>query len=483
MRSLRRGVVGILVSGVVGLLAVGCAAPAAPATGVRLPAIVSSNMVLQAGAPVPIWGWGGTGGQVTVSVAGQSKSAIVAADGRWKVVLDRLAASDKPVKVTVKGANEIVLDNVLIGEVWAGSGQSNMQWGVGGSANGKADVAAANYPKMRLFLVPTIVSPTPSDDVNGRWVECSPATAGEFSAALYYFGRHLHEELKTPVGLIASSWGGTLIEPWIPLAGLEGAAELKALADQAKSAPAQAGPGHPVSNQAPTVLFNAMIHPIVPFAIRGVIWYQGESNVMQGDGLLYARKMQALIQGWRKAWGQGEFPFLFVQLAPFTGYREGELPKVWEAQVESLKIANTGMVVTTDIAGDVNDIHPQDKQSVGKRLALWALAKTYDRKGIVPSGPLYKAMAVEGDKAILSFAYVAEGLKSRDGKDLTEFQIAGENRKFVAAKAVIQGNKVVVSVDGVANPAAVRFGWNKTANPNLANSAGLPASPFRTDNW
>jgi sialate O-acetylesterase len=226
-----------------------------------------------------------------------------------------------------------------------------------------------------------------------------------------------------------------------------------------------------------------MIHPIVPFAIRGVIWYQGESNVMQGDGLLYARKMQALIQGWRKAWGQGDFPFLFVQLAPFTGYREGELPKVWEAQVESLKIANTGMAVTTDIAGDVNDIHPPDKQSVGKRLALWALAKTYDRKGIVPSGPLYKAMAVEGDKAILSFAYVAEGLKSRDGKDLTEFQIAGENRKFVAAKAVIQGNKVVVSVDGVANPAAVRFGWNKTANPNLSNSAGLPASPFRTDNW
>ena len=226
-----------------------------------------------------------------------------------------------------------------------------------------------------------------------------------------------------------------------------------------------------------------MIHPIVPLAIRGAIWYQGESNVMQGDGLLYARKMLALIQGWRTAWGQGDFPFLFVQLAPWTGYREGELPKVWQAQIESLKIPNTGMAVVTDVTGDVNDIHPQDKQSVGKRLALWALAKTYGRTDLVYSGPLYKSMKVEGDKVIVSFDQVGKGLKSRDAKDLTEFQIAGENRKFVPAKAVIQGDTVVVSLDGVPNPVAVRFGWNKTANPNLCNSALLPASPFRTDNW
>ncbi|MCY2929361.1 MAG: 9-O-acetylesterase, partial [Planctomycetota bacterium] len=349
--------------------------------------------------------------------------------------------------------------------------------------NGGAEVAAANHPTMRLFLVPNTVSPTPGDDVNARWVECSPQTVKDFSAALYYFGRNLQEELKTPVGLIATSWGGTFIEPWIPLGALESQAELKPLAEQAKALPSQAGPGHPLSNQAPTVLYNAMIHPLVPLAIRGAIWYQGESNVMQGDGPLYEKKMIALIGGWRKAWGQGEFPFLFVQLAPFAGYREGELPKVWQAQVESLKIPNTGMAVITDVTGNVNDIHPQDKQSVGKRLALWALAKTYGRKDLVYSGPLYKAMTVEGDKVVLSFDHVGEGLKSRDGKDLTEFQIAGENRKFVPAKAVIQGNKVVVSVDGVPKPAAVRFGWTKTANPNLCNSAGLPASPFRTDNW
>ncbi|MCY2924547.1 MAG: sialate O-acetylesterase [Planctomycetota bacterium] len=486
MNALARTAVGLLASVIAGMLLVGCAPPAVqavPATGVRVPAIIGSNMVLQAGAPVPVWGWGGPGGGVTVTVPGQSKTAVVDPAGRWKVVLDRMPASDKPVKMIVKGANEIVIENVLVGEVWAGSGQSNMQWGVGGVTNAQAEIAAANRPTMRLFLIPNTVSGSPSDDVNAHWVECSPATVKDFSAALYFFGRNLQDELKTPVGLVASSWGGTLIEPWIPMSALESQAELKPLAEQAKALPSQAGPGHPLSNQAPTVLFNAMIHPIVPLAIRGAIWYQGESNVMQGDGLLYARKMLALIQGWRTAWGQGDFPFLFVQLAPWTGYREGELPKVWQAQIESLKIPNTGMAVVTDVTGDVNDIHPQDKQSVGKRLALWALAKTYGRTDLVYSGPLYKSMKVEGDKVIVSFDQVGKGLKSRDAKDLTEFQIAGENRKFVPAKAVIQGDTVVVSLDGVPNPVAVRFGWNKTANPNLCNSALLPASPFRTDNW
>ncbi|MEI7836009.1 MAG: sialate O-acetylesterase [Planctomycetota bacterium] len=485
MNNLRRSVVGVLVACVVAI-----AAPAAGA--VTLPSIIGSNMVLQADVPLPIWGWAAPGEKVTVSIAGQGKTATAGPDGRWKVVLDKLSTSDKPQKMTVKGADEIVLDNVLVGEVWVGSGQSNMQMAVGGSKDGAAEAAAAQYPTMRLFLVPLTVAQAPADDVQGKWVECSPSTVGDFSAALYYFGRRLHSDLKVPVGLIASSWGGTLIEPWTPLAALERQPEFKALADQAKTAaagePVATAPGKRTrrgggNNQAPTVLFNAMIHPIVPFAIRGAIWYQGESNVLwESDGMLYAVRMKALISGWRKAWGQGEFPFLFVQLAPWSGYKDDELPKVWQAQGECLKIPNTGMAVITDVTGNVDDIHPQDKQSVGTRLALWALAKTYGRKDVVYSGPLCKGMWVSGGKAVLSFDH-ADGLKSRDGQELTEFQIAGVDKKFVPAKAVIQGDKVVATAPGITRPVAVRFGWNKTTNPNLCNGAGLPASPFRTDAW
>jgi sialate O-acetylesterase len=301
---------------------------------------------------------------------------------------------------------------------------------------------------------------------------------GDFPAVLYYFGRRLHNDLKVPVGLVATTWAGTMIEPWTPLAALEAQPEFKALADKAKATVGEAAVPTP---QDPTVLFNGMVHAILPFAIRGAIWYQGEGNVAQDDGI-YDVRMKALISGWRKAWGQGEFPFLFVQLAPWSGYKDGELPKVWQAQVESLKIPNTGMAVITDVTGDVNNIHPMDKQSVGARLALWALARTYGHKDIVYSGPFYKAMKVEGDKALLSFDY-AVGLKSRDGQELTEFQVAGADKKFVPAKAVIQGAKVVVTAEGVAKPEAVRFGWHKTTNPNLCNGADLPASPFRTDTW
>jgi sialate O-acetylesterase len=444
---------------------------------VKLPNIIGSNMVLQAEAPLPIWGWANPGEKVTVSIAGQDKAATAGADGRWKVVLDKLRASDKPEKMTVKGANEIVLENVLVGEVWVGSGQSNIEMAVGASKDGAEEAAAANYPAMRLFVVQYTTAKVPADDVQGRWV-VTPATVGDFPAVLYYFGRRLHTDLKVPVGLIASTWAGTMIEPWTPLAALEAQPEFKALADKAKAAVGVAADPAP---QDPTVIYNGKVHPIRPFAIRGVIWYQGEGNVEQDDGL-YALRMKALISGWRNAWGQGDFPFLFVQLAPWSGYKDGQLPKVWQAQVESLKIPNTGMAVITDVTGDVNNIHPMDKQSVGARLALWALAKTYGVKDLVCSGPLYKAMKVEGDKAVLSFDY-ADGLKSRDGQELTEFQAAGADKNFVPAKAAIQGDTVVVTAPGVAKPAAVRFGWHKTANPNLCNGAGLPASPFRTDSW
>jgi sialate O-acetylesterase len=272
-----------------------------------------------------------------------------------------------------------------------------------------------------------------------------------FSAVLYHFGVRLQKDLDVPVGLIASSWGGSAIEPWT------------------------------VTEKTSGRKHNAMIAPIQQLAIRGIIWYQGESNL--GDGFGYYAKKQALIKGWRRAFGQENLPFLFVQIAPYSRYGGGSLPNLWEGQVACLKIPHTGMAVVTDLVDDIADIHPKNKVDVGNRLALWALAGTYGKRGIVYSGPLYKGIKIDGSRAILSFAHVGGGLKARDGKDLTEFEIAGEDGKFVKAEAKIEGDWVVVTSADVAKPTQVRFGWSNTANPNLMNKDGLPASPFRTRDW
>jgi sialate O-acetylesterase len=281
------------------------------------------------------------------------------------------------------------------------------------------------------------------------WKVCSPQTVPGFSGVLYFFGQRLRKDLGVPVGLINSSWGGSPIEPWTVAEGKGGA------------------------------MYNGMIAPVKPFAIRGAIWYQGESNM--GNGLKYADKMKALIEGWRQVWGC-DFPFYFVQIAPFSGYGPGALPALWEAQVASLKIPGTGMAVTTDLVDNIGDIHPKNKVDVGNRLALWALAKDY-KKDLVYSGPLYKSMKVDGNKIRLSFAHVGGGLKSRDGKPLSEFQIAGADGKFVPAEAMIDGDTVVVEAKEVAAPTQARFGWRNEANPNLINKEGLPASPFQSNNW
>jgi len=267
-----------------------------------------------------------------------------------------------------------------------------------------------------------------------------------FSGVLYAFGERLHKELDVPIGLIHSTWGGTPLEDWVTSGGK----------------------------------YNGMIAPVKPLAIRGVIWYQGESNV--DNGLKYADKMKTLIEGWRQVWGY-EVPFYFVQIAPFSGYKPDVLPPLWEAQVASIKIPSTGMVVTTDLVENIGDIHPKNKIDVGNRMAFWALVKEYGKKELVYSGPLYKSMKVEGNKIRLSFAHVGGGLKSRDGKPLSEFQIAGADDKFVSAEATIDGDVIVVQAKEVASPAQVRFGWHNTTNPNLVNQAGLPASPFQTNNW
>jgi len=454
---------------VVAVFSAGCPVRAA----VRVPRVFADNMVLQRDKPLPIWGWADPEEKVAVTLGKNTVSVTADVHGRWKAKLPALH-SGGPLQLTVAGSNRLTLKNILIGEVWVCSGQSNMGFTVSRSIHAKQEVAAANYPRIRLFKIPRRPSASPQQDVQASWTACTPKTIGSFSAVAYFFGRYLHKKLDAPIGLIDTSWGGTRIEPWTPPVGFHSVPKLARLAKRV-DAQSQTAKGSP---RVPTHLYNGMVHPIVPFAIRGAIWYQGESN--RADGMLYYEKMKALINGWRSVWHGGEFPFLYVQLAPYR-YRGDAtmLPKIWEAQLKSLTIPNTGMAVITDI-GNLSNIHPKNKQDVGQRLALWALARTYGKKGFVYSGPLYQSATVEGSAMRIRFTHTGRGLKSRDGKPLSDFTIAGSDGRFVPATATIDGQTVVVSSKTVKKPVAVRFGWNQLAQPNLANSAGLPASPFRT---
>ena len=491
---------------------------------VTLPHVIGSNMVLQRNMQAPIWGWAAPGEEVTITLSAEAEgvepisttTAVADAEGNWQVKLPAMAAGG-PYTLRIKGSNTLELTNVLFGEVWVCSGQSNMQWSVNASKDNEAEIAAAMYPKIRLFYIPRVPSGLLQKDVAADWYETTPETISNFSAVAYYFGRKLYKNLDVPIGLINTSWGGTRIEPWTPPVGLAGVPALAAInkevediqtnyraqlpekmdaieawiAETRKALETDVqlrqmpNNTHPLAHQQrPTALYNGMVHPIVPYAIRGALWYQGESNLR--DGMLYHEKMKALINGWREVWGQGDFPFYFVQLAPFNyGGRNASpffLPQIWEAQTTTLALPNTGMAVTTDI-GNLRDIHPRNKQDVGRRLALWALAKDYGRDDVTYSGPLYKSMAVEGDTIRLTFNHIGSGLTSRDEEPLTWFQIAGEDKEFVEAKATIDGDTVIVSSDAIANPVAVRFGWHQSAEPNFMNKEELPASPFRTDSW
>ena len=428
---------------------------------VTLPKVLGSHMVLQRDRPLPIWGWAAPGEEVAVKLDEAAATATADAQGNWKVVLLAVKADGKAHRMTVSGKNKIELDDLLIGDVWLGSGQSNMEVAVAGSDTGKQSIAEARFPAIRLLHLDQVRLHQPAKDIvvafpppKGKpaWQVCSPQAVRDFSAVLYYFGRRMHKELDVPIGLIQSAWGGSLIEPWTVSGGKGGD------------------------------MYNGMIAPLKPFAIRGVIWYQGESNAFQKDRMAYYDKMKALIQGWRQVWGY-DFPFYFVQIAPYAGYPEDELPALWEAQAASLKIPQTGMAVTTDLVANLGDIHPHDKLDVANRLALWALAKEYGKKDLVYSGPLYKSMKVEGGKLRLWFAHVGGGPKSRDGKPLSEFEIAAADGRFVPAQAAIDGDTIVVQAHEIAAPSQARFGWRKVANPNLVNKEGLPASPFKTDHW
>ena len=459
---------------------------------IKLPNVIGSGMVLQRDMAVPVWGWAEVGEEVTVSFAGQTKKTTAGDDGKWMIKLDSLKANAKGSTLTISGTNKINLDNVLVGEVWICSGQSNMEWAIRQSMNPKEEAAAANYPQIRLFNVPGhTVSPLPKDEGAGQWQVCEPNSANNFSAVGYFFGRRLHKDLKVPVGLIGSNWGGTRIEPWTTLAGFESVPELSKIADQVKNYKQDTR----VGGGQPSAIYNSMVHPLTPFAMRGGIWYQGESN--GNEGITYYQKKHALVNGWRKAFQNKDLAFYWVQLANFQ--KESDKPeggdgwaKLREAQTKALDIPGTGMAVITDI-GAANDIHPKNKQDVGWRLAQWALHQTYGQKNLVPSGPLYKSHKVEGNKIRLSFDHAGSGLivgkktglepteEVKDGK-LEHFSISGKDNKWVWADARIDGQTVVVESKEVSEPVAVRYGF--TMNPakaNLYNKEGLPAGPFRTD--
>jgi sialate O-acetylesterase len=488
---------------------------------VKLPAVISDNMVLQQAMQVPVWGWAEPGEEVTVTGSWQRKGWNTKADkdGKWMVGIDPPKQTAGSYEMTIKGSNTLTIKNILVGEVWICSGQSNMEMPVGrsmwfktGVNNYQQEIEAAHYPKIRLFTVKQTTAARPQKDCSGTWAACSPETVAEFSAVAYFFGRQVHQRLNVPVALIQTCWGGTPAEAWTRREVLEADPDLRPIVDRIDKAqvdyiaamkeysqklaewlPAAAEanvkgcetpvepakPASPEGPKSPCRLYNGMIAPLLPYGIAGAIWYQGESNTSRA--YQYRKLFPAMIENWRKDWGQGDFPFYYVQIAPFNFKPEFIAAELREAQMIALSLPNTGMAVTTDI-GNINDIHPQNKQDVGRRLALWALAKTYGQKNIIFSGPLYKSMKVEGDKIRLFFDYADGGLVAKDGP-LTDFTIAGEDRNFVEAAAKIDGDTIVVSSDKVKKPVAARFGWRNTAVPNLFNKAALPASSFRTDDW
>lgn len=454
---------------------------------VRLPKVIGSHMVLQREAEVTLWGWADPDESITVSCDWLDGLLKTTADehGAWEVSL-RTAKPGGPHQINISGENAIVLEDILFGEVWLASGQSNMEMPlvkVSGAYTGIRDaeqeVAAADYPQIRLFQAGNFSSKQPLDDVEPGitmygippakciWQACRPETVPTFSSTAYFFARHLHRELNVPIGIIDASWGGTPAEAWTPAAGLQKLGYTKEL-EQAANLPQKA------DQKVPTRLYNGMIHPLRKCRIRGVIWYQGEGNAGRADK--YRELFSTMITQWRTVFQQ-DFPFYYVQIAPFN-YRGLNSALLREAQLDTLALKNTGMAVTMDI-GNLTDIHPKNKQEVGKRLALWALANDYDRE-VAFSGPLYKGVQFREGEARISFAHVEGGLRTSDGKSPSHLEMAGADGIFHSAQGTIDGSQLVVRSDQVADPKAVRYAFSNDAMPNLTNAAGLPASSFRT---
>lgn len=459
---------------------------------VRCPAIFGDHLVLQRELPVPIWGWAEPGESVTVTFLDQVQHTKADAIGHWEITLAPLATNSAPETLTIRGKNELQFSDVLVGEVWLCSGQSNMEKPFGSrrgqkpTENSDAEIAAAAHPNLRLFQVPHSGRAEPNDR-SLQWQRCSPESlaATHFSAVAYVFGSELLAALDVPVGVIHASFGGTRIEAWLPPAVIAARPELREIEHLRYDAW--------VPGVQPTELFLSMVAPAAPYALRGFLWYQGETNCMAADcGPAYTAKLRALIASWRAAWGRADAPFYFAQVAPFD-YSQWTtfaalltpeaLPSLWEAQARALAEPHTGLVVLTDLVSDLHDIHPPRKRPIGERFARLALAETYGQANLIAQGPEFVAASPRaGGEFELRFAH-AHGLRSRDGHPLDHFALAGADRVFHPAQAKIEGDRVVLTSPAVSEPVAARFAWHETATPNLVNAAGLPAVPFRTDDW
>lgn len=443
----------------------------------RLAGLFTNYMVLQQDTDVAIWGWAAQGEQVNVVGSWGSEVRVMSdSSGRWIARL-RTPKAGIGHRLEVKaGTYSVVLSDVAIGEVWLASGQSNMEMPLSGwpgnpILDSQSEIEVASNPEIRIFMVQRGVAGEPINEMAGHWLPSTEKTVPEFSATAYFFAKHLHNTLKVPVGVIHSSWGGTAIDSWIPAETLElmpGYANLKHTLNKRDT----------ITQNTPSVLYNAMIYPLIPYSIKGFLWYQGESDT--GNPAVYHHKFERLIHIWRNEWELGDIPFYFVQIAPFNYGNQTESVKLREAQFETLRVSNTGMVVTLDI-GDPGNIHPANKQEVGRRLAFWASGHTYGQK-LVYSGPLFKSMVVEDDEAIISFDHTADALII-DQPEIQNIQIAGPDRKFYTATVIVESKRLRLSHPKVPNPAAVRYAWDNTSPATLFNSAGLPASSFRSDRW
>lgn len=514
---------------------------------VKLPAIFADHMVLQRDLPIPIWGWADPGERVTIRAASAQATTTARADGKWEVKFDPLTCSAEPIEVVITAKNTIRLTDVLVGDVWICAGQSNMGFSLNGASNAAAEMPKARYPRIRLFMVETKMAFEPQVDCAGKWSACTPGSAQNFSAVGYFFGRDLYVKLGIPIGLVETSLGGTSAEAWTSLQGLRANPATWPVADafdktkailiermakyetetvprwrqedalwrkevnpayqetlrrwneevrQAKAAgrpePVRPQPSrpHPIlpplpNRHAATLLSNGMLAPLVPFGIKGVIWYQGEANT--DNPLAYRQIFPTMIRDWRTRWRQGDFPFLFVQLANANARADHPTESLWagvrEAQSMALSLPATGQAVTIDV-GEV-DVHAHDKLDVGRRLALLARHVAYGEE-LVCSGPTFQRMQVEGDKVRVTFTDTNSGLSAGDRRmstGLKGFALAGADRKFVWSSARIDGQSVLVWSDRVPHPVAVRYGWADNPEVNLYNRENLPAAPFRTDDW
>ncbi|MBC7847974.1 MAG: sialate O-acetylesterase [Flavobacterium sp.] len=445
-------------------------------------------MVLQQKKKVAIWGTAASGEKITVTFAGQNKTTVADTAGKWIVKLSPMKASFTPREMTIKGSNTIVLKNILVGEVWLCSGQSNMEYAmrkyskfqtaVKGNKPPEDDLNTANNPNIRIFLDRRkYMEPSPE---HLGWDSAIGRPLVDFSAVGYYFAKDLYAKLHVPIGMISAAVPGSRIEPWIQASKMEVAPKMKNGKTLEKLSVNDGGSGK---------FYDTMIQPLIPFTLKGMLWYQGESNCFLNENIRYAYKLKILIESWRTDWNDQKMSFYFVQIAPYNYSASKDrplsnenLPEFWEAQRLALHLKNTNTIVITDLVDSIADLHPGYKWEVGRRLSLVAANKAYGQKNIVYSGPVYQKMKIVNNTIEVSFSNVGSGLASRNGKPLTWFSIAGTDGKFVLAKAEIVGNKVIVAAPEVPHPVSVRFGWNDAAQSNFINKEGLPATPFRSDN-